>query len=341
MRSKDITSEQFELAALRELSARLGANPLLVQASSGNSSVKIDDILWIKASGKWLIQPHSGDFLVPVRLSRARRYLNDNAAIPETVASSSDGVCASIETAMHAVLPYQVVLHVHSVNAIAWAVREDAPRQLAKRLAAHHWQWIPYSASGLALAKRIEQALSSRPQTDVFVLGNHGLVVCAHSCQAAEHLLAHVEKCLAIEPRPVPEPHPSLLKRALPGPEWNCPPSPAIHSLSTDSISRHILTRGVLYPCQAIFLAARASHSGAAQPLFQTVENHGVLCSQHMTQAQGQMLAGLADVIRRIGSSAPVRYLTDSELHDLSSAEVEAYRRVANTDSQVDLARRT
>jgi len=33
-----------------QLSARVGSDPLLVQASNGNTSIKLDGILWIKAS---------------------------------------------------------------------------------------------------------------------------------------------------------------------------------------------------------------------------------------------------------------------------------------------------
>ena len=39
------------LDPLVRLSARLGRDPLLVQASSGNTSIKLDGVLWIKASG--------------------------------------------------------------------------------------------------------------------------------------------------------------------------------------------------------------------------------------------------------------------------------------------------
>ena len=42
------------LEALRTLSAKLGSDPLLVQAAGGNTSLKRDGIMWIKASGTWL-----------------------------------------------------------------------------------------------------------------------------------------------------------------------------------------------------------------------------------------------------------------------------------------------
>ena len=44
-----------DLAELRDFSARIGADPLLIQAAGGNTSVKADGVMWIKASGTWLV----------------------------------------------------------------------------------------------------------------------------------------------------------------------------------------------------------------------------------------------------------------------------------------------
>ena len=48
-------AKDSELSALAALSARIGRDPLLAQASSGNTSIKLREAMWIKASGKWLI----------------------------------------------------------------------------------------------------------------------------------------------------------------------------------------------------------------------------------------------------------------------------------------------
>jgi len=344
MRARDTAREQSELKALRELSARIGGNPLLIQASSGNTSIKIDGILWIKASGKWLIDADEDDFLVAVRLARANRCMRENTPISETETNSSGGLRASIETAMHAVLPQKVVVHVHSVNTIAWAVREDGPRQLSARLSGLPWQWIPYTPSGTSLARKIENALSCCPQTNVLVLGNHGLVVCANTCRSAEQLLAEVEQRLAIEPRTGPRPQYAQLKQALSGSAWSLPACAGVHSLATDRTSRRILSGGVLYPCQAIFLP-RVMPVLASSACFQDlccgrqelcahqvllVKDHGALSSEHMTRAEREMLIGLANVVQRIDASAPLRYLTASEVIDVLNGEGENYRRSAN-----------
>lgn len=313
-----ISTQQRELDALRELSIQLGQDPLLVQASTGNTSVKIGDSLWIKASGKWFIHADADDFLVSVNLSRARQCLRQNIVIPETEASSS-GRCASVETAMHAVLPQKVVIHVHSINVIAWAVRQDGPAILNRYLQGLDWKWIPYTPSGVSLAKAIERAVSLCPNTNVFVLANHGLVVCEDSCRSAEQLLEEVETRLAISPRPVPQPGAAVLARAASEPNWCLPQDSDVHALAADQVSRRILSDGVLYPCQAMFLPDLVpclSHEHRV-PAVLLIDGQGVLCSKYMTSAQQQVLRGLAQVVQRIDAFAPVRYLTASEIWDV------------------------
>lgn len=331
-----ISNEYLELDALRELSARIGGNRLLVQASTGNTSIKIDDVLWIKASGKWLIQADVCDFLVPVNLTRAKECLRQNAPIAETLPSPHGDVVASIETAMHVVIPEKVVVHVHSVNTIAWAVRADAPQRLNDRLAGLAWQWIPYIPSGVALAASIQRILVRFPQTNVLVLGNHGLVVCGDSCSSVARLLAEVEQRVAVAPRPVPNYHPALLRDAFPESAWSFPESPTAHALATDPVSWKILSGGVLYPCQAIFLPGAAPALAASLPrelqyllrerMPLVIEKHGVVCGKYMTRADQEILSGLTEVVQRVDPSAPIRYLNTAEVIDVLQGGSDNYR---------------
>jgi rhamnose utilization protein RhaD (predicted bifunctional aldolase and dehydrogenase) len=120
---------QVELEMLRELTQRVGSNPLLAQASTGNTSIKLDGVLWIKASGRWMADARQNEILIPLNLADVREDCLQRDLDP---AERYPG--ASLETAMHAVLPHPVVLHVHCVNTIAWAVRSDAHAQLQQRL---------------------------------------------------------------------------------------------------------------------------------------------------------------------------------------------------------------
>jgi rhamnose utilization protein RhaD (predicted bifunctional aldolase and dehydrogenase) len=50
------------LQELVRLSARLGADPRLIQGAGGNTSIKTGNTLWVKASGKWLAAQARADF---------------------------------------------------------------------------------------------------------------------------------------------------------------------------------------------------------------------------------------------------------------------------------------
>ena len=56
------------LAELAAFSAELGRDPEQVQAAGGNTSLKEDGVLWVKASGLWLADALTRDIFVPVAL---------------------------------------------------------------------------------------------------------------------------------------------------------------------------------------------------------------------------------------------------------------------------------
>lgn len=338
-----------EITGLLNLSARVGRDPLLVQASSGNTSIKLDGTLWIKASGKWLAHATKEETLVPVVLAELRENLRAANVSNEFSGTGAwvngNYLRASIETAMHAILPHRVVIHVHSVNTISWAVRLDAPERLGERLAGLRWSWIPYVSSGLPLARVIEKVIGTEPGTNVFVLANHGLVVCGESCDAAEDLLGVVERRLAAPVRTNPDWDRALLPRIDAQVDaqsrWNLPDSADLHTLATDAVSRRILADGILYPCQAIFLGTKVESmpdceflpEGVKQfeherdiPAFGIIEGRGVVTNRKLTASQRCVLNGLLQVVQRIDAAAPIRYLSDTEVLALLNEDAHRYQ---------------
>ncbi len=328
-------TDQAEIMSLRQLSARIGSDPLLTQGSTGNISMKLDDLLWIKASGKWMAGAIQEDIFVPLNLAKIRELVKQGVDPAERYQR------ASIETAMHAVLPHRIVLHVHCVNTIAWAVRQDARNQLQHKLEELPWQWIPYVPSGLPLAQEIEKALSIAPYTDVLILGNHGLVIGGDDCDAVERLLSQVIGRLVLCPRqPQPADYAALSELAD-GPRWDLADDPEVHALGTDSVSRKVLSGGLLYPCQAIFSSPNPLALFEAIPYpalgnlrenrystrpFLIIEGCGVIVSRTMTLVERQTISGLAQVVQRINSSSALRYLTEGEIKDSYSVVASRYR---------------
>jgi rhamnose utilization protein RhaD (predicted bifunctional aldolase and dehydrogenase) len=322
-------SDRTELTALAELSAHLGRQTLLVQASTGNTSVKIGGTLWIKASGKWLANAVDEEMFVPVDRAETGQYMSGD--LPGQVSAGFSGLKPSIETAMHLILPHRVVIHVHSVSAIAWAVQHNPLACLSERLEALRWSWIPYAPSGGPLANEIRASLRFSP--DIFILANHGLVVGADTCEEAKLRLQEVEQRLAIAPRAMPEPDLPELEQLARSSNLRMPDSKVIHSLATDEVSTAVVSRGVLYPCQAIFLGRQTpvmtkrdfifrfaqecqNQDGFRPPAF-LIKGHGVLVAEDLTPSECQMLIGLSQVARRLRTDARIAYLPDDSVDDL------------------------
>lgn len=339
-----------ELEALWTLSARIGRDPLLTQGNSGNTSLKIDGTLWVKASGKCLADAEQEQIFVPADLAACRQSYQRGDPISSPNGSASlESLRPSIETFMHAVLPHRVVIHVHSVNTIAWAVRSDAALQLAVRLFGLNWCWIPYAESGFALAREIRMRSRRDPRSNIFVLANHGLVVCGDDCKSAASMLLEVERRLAVAPRLVPQPNLSALEelRQLPG--WRLPDEKSVHTLGTDGNSRRVVEAGVLYPCQAVFLGGmlpmlsrgkspcrlRKQIAGFARSSsFLILERSGVLISEETTPAELAALQFYVEVVRRIESTAPLRCLTNQEVRKV----LRAARGGAQVEAQATMA---
>ncbi len=315
-----------------ELSARLGRQPLLVQASTGNTSIKIRNTLWIKASGKWMANAGKEDVFVPVNFADADRYLSGSSIPSNSILNLR--LKPSIETAMHLTLPRRVVIHVHSVNTVAWAVQRGGHSRLRRRLEGLRWCWIEYAPSGVPLAKEISASLHLSP--NIFVLANHGLVVGGESCEDAEARLQEVERRLAIAPRHTPEPDLAYLERLAALSEFQLPEAKEVHSLATDVFSRAVVSQGILYPCQAMFLGRYSCVLSQRDSILRLLRQHlnqngtrppallirgkGVLVANDLTPTESQMLMGLSQVVLRLRPKTTISYLDAKAVDDLLSS---------------------
>ena len=135
-----------EIFKLKELSAKLGNDLSLIQASGGNTSIKLDGKLLVKASGKKLKNALNEDIFVSLDLIKIRNELAINKSKKElnfkNICGSS--LRASIETSMHAIMPYKVVLHTHSVDTIAISLLSNSYNYLDKLMKDINWKFIPY-----------------------------------------------------------------------------------------------------------------------------------------------------------------------------------------------------
>jgi rhamnose utilization protein RhaD (predicted bifunctional aldolase and dehydrogenase) len=321
---------------LRRMSARVGKNILLVQGAGGNSSVKLGDVLWVKASGTWLADAEDKDIFVPISLSGARAALaRDDQRMPLAPGAEST-LRASIETSLHALLPHPVVLHVHSVNTIAWSARTDAGEELAARLHGLAWRALDYHHPGLPLAHAVRE--HAHEPIDVLLLGNHGLVVGASSCDAAEALVSQVEQRLALRPRDAGPADDRALRRISDGTDYRLPNDPFCHVAATDPYSLAVATTGSLYPDHVVFLgpampiltqgedlAAKTSQT-VPPPVALLVPGSGALIRRDASPGAEAMLSCLALVTSRLPLDANVKYLSPDNEQALLNWDAEHYR---------------
>jgi rhamnose utilization protein RhaD (predicted bifunctional aldolase and dehydrogenase) len=339
----DVTrSDDPKMQELLDLAARLGCDPLLVQGPGGNISLKRDGVMWVKASGTWMMDAASQPILIPVDFAAVLRGLAAGDPACETCSAfvrhdlARSALRPSIETTLHAAMPRKVVVHVHCVETISIACLTDAAERLAVSLAGLEWIFVPYIRPGASLGRAIAEQL--RPGTDVVVLGKHGLVVAADNPADAERLRAEVSRRLGRIPRPAAAVDHTALRRAAGG-GYSPAEDDRLHAIGTDPVSLAAARRGSLYPDHVVFLgsgivatmgaetaadaARRAGHPDA--PLV-IVPGAGVLLHSAATPGARALARCLADVTCRLASDDSVDPLSPADENQLLNWDAEKYR---------------
>jgi rhamnose utilization protein RhaD (predicted bifunctional aldolase and dehydrogenase) len=343
MTSTKINDSEFH--ALRELSATLGADPLRTQGAGGNTSIKRDGVMWIKASGTWLADALAHDIMTPVRLEPLRKAIADGdpraAAAIDFVESDANlgGLRPSIETSVHAIMPWPVVVHIHCVSTIALAVRNDGEPLVRERLKPHAdvaLAFVPYRKPGLPLAQAIAERLTK--DTNVFALANHGLVVAGETAAEVADRIECVCEALSAPARAASQADTHTLASIVEGTDYRLPQDPAVHVLALDLKSLAIARLGSLYPDHVVFLGPglvessvdggrlRGPPEGRRPPLMMALPGLGVVLHRSISKNAEAMARCLADVAARIPEEAPIRVLTSAEEQELMNWEAETYR---------------
>ncbi|MDE3177381.1 MAG: class II aldolase [Pseudomonadota bacterium] len=338
-----------DLAHLKRLSQRLGADPLRIQGPGGNTSIKERDTMWIKASGTELADAERREIFVAVDLAAMRAALDADdpkADQPAEFARTPGGLRPSIETSLHAVFPQRVVLHAHCVDTIALAIRADARARLAERLASQRHGFVRYAKPGATLAKAV--AVSGGVEAGVVVLGNHGLIVAGDTVEAAQALFERVTA--AVKATPAPFAAPDMAELARRGGEAYAPP-PADHPLHGVALSPYrcqAALRGSLYPDHVIFcgvgatalagdeiaddLVARLGAAGLTAPPFLLVPGVGALIARAASAGALALSRCLGDVLARVPEGTELIYLTPAQNAELIDWDAEKYRRALNAN---------
>jgi rhamnose utilization protein RhaD (predicted bifunctional aldolase and dehydrogenase)/NAD(P)-dependent dehydrogenase (short-subunit alcohol dehydrogenase family) len=183
------------LALLRYRSNLLGADLRITNFGGGNTSSKMElpdpftgrptRVLAVKGSGGDLgsITETGFALLYQDRLEQLKGIYRGEAHEDEMVgyhplsAFGENRVAASIDTPLHALLPFPHVDHLHPDWAIALAASANGKRKLDQfnQEYGRRIVWVPWQRPGFELALMIERSVRENPEIDGILLGGHGL----------------------------------------------------------------------------------------------------------------------------------------------------------------------
>lgn len=180
---------------LRYRSNLLGRDLRITNFGGGNTSSKIvqrdspegseQTVLWVKGSGGDLGSIQRGGFATLYldqlqglqRRYRGVDHEDEMVDLYPLCAFGSNAVAASIDTPLHAFLPFPHVDHLHPDWGIALAAAANGRDRMQEfnRRFGHHLVWIPWQRPGFELAMMLRRAVEANPHADGVVLGGHGL----------------------------------------------------------------------------------------------------------------------------------------------------------------------
>ena len=190
--------------ALRVYTSRLlGKNKKLVLHGGGNTSVKtrikdIDgkkyEVLCVKGSGWDMadIEPEGlpAVKLEPLLVMKKKKYLSDEdmVSFQKRNLINIKSPNPSVETFLHAFLPFKYVDHTHS-DAILNLTNRPGGLNFCKKIFGNKVSIVPYIMPGFMLAKKIDDIYSKNPNINCLILMNHGIFTFNNDAKEAYSLM--------------------------------------------------------------------------------------------------------------------------------------------------------
>lgn len=189
-KAQELGDDQVALLIYR--SNILGADLRITNYGGGNTSCKTiekdpltgedKEVMWIKGSGGDIgTLTKSGlaalyvDKLHSLKnVYRGLEFEDEMVALFNHSLYDLDSKAPSIDTPLHAFLPFKHIDHLHPDAAIAIAASKDG-EQITKDLFEGQIAWVPWRRPGFELALELERALNENPGIRGIMLGGHGL----------------------------------------------------------------------------------------------------------------------------------------------------------------------
>jgi len=184
------TAKDLDDLELRVYTSRLlGGNSNLVLHGGGNTSVKIDDILYVKGSG-WDLSTIKKEGFSPVKtieliklLDNERLSDSDMVKFQREALTNKDAPNPSIEAILHALIPYKFVDHTHA-DAMVTISNSNRGEELIEDIY-KDYLIVPYIMPGFLLSKMVYNMTDGIDWDSIkgIILHNHGIFTFANSAK--------------------------------------------------------------------------------------------------------------------------------------------------------------
>ncbi len=169
--------------AMRVYTSRLlGKSQDLVLHGGGNTSLKLNDTLFVKGSG-WDLSTIEKEGFSPVELETLLKMatlkeLSDTQMVKKQkeALKNSSAPNPSIEAILHAIIPFKFVDHTHA-DAVVTLTNTPFAKEYLKRIYSNRVLIIEYIMPGFPLAKTVYEAIKNIDFDEIegIILLNHGI----------------------------------------------------------------------------------------------------------------------------------------------------------------------
>ncbi|MBS4205407.1 bifunctional aldolase/short-chain dehydrogenase [Lederbergia citrea] len=177
----------------------IGSDRAVCNWGGGNTSMKTIEkdfrgrdieVMWVKGSGSDLATMKADNFtglnMEDIRPLIERDSMTD-AEMVEYLSHcmiDSKHPRPSIETLLHAFLPFKHVDHTHP-DAIISLCCADNGKEIAKEIYGDRFVWVPYIRPGFSLSKMIAEGVKNHPKAELVLMEKHGLVTWGDTSEEA------------------------------------------------------------------------------------------------------------------------------------------------------------
>jgi len=147
------------------------------------------EVMYVKGSGSDLASMKAGNF-TGLRMDDIRPLFERDAMPDEEMVAylahcmiDSKHPRASIETLLHAFLPFKHVDHTHPDAIIALCCADNG-KELAREIFGDRFVWVPYVRPGFTLSKMIAEGVLANPNAELVLMEKHGLVTWGETSEA-------------------------------------------------------------------------------------------------------------------------------------------------------------